>query len=70
MFGLCFASTFVIAAVKRRLAVIDVPDRPDVHVRLAAIKFFLRHVIRRISLTELLPSRAWPLPRNLPLNPG
>jgi hypothetical protein len=22
---------------------IDVPDRPDVYVRLAAIKFFLRH---------------------------
>jgi len=23
--------------------VIDVPDRPDVYVRLAAIEFFLRH---------------------------
>jgi hypothetical protein len=28
---------------QRRLAVIDVPDRPDVHVRLAAIKFFFCH---------------------------
>ena len=25
------------------LAVIDVPDRPDIHVRLAAIEFFLCH---------------------------
>ena len=31
---------------QRRLAVIDVPDRPDVHVRLAAVKFFLRHGCR------------------------
>jgi len=23
--------------------VIDVPDRPDIHVRLSAIEFFLRH---------------------------
>ncbi len=29
---------------QRRLAVIDVSDRPHVYVRLAAIKFFLRHV--------------------------
>jgi hypothetical protein len=29
---------------QRRLAVIDVPDRPDVDVRLAAVKFFLRHM--------------------------
>ena len=28
---------------QRRLAVIDVPDRPDIHVRLAALEFFLRH---------------------------
>ena len=28
---------------QRRLAVIDVPDRPHVHVRLRTIKFFLRH---------------------------
>jgi hypothetical protein len=28
---------------QRRLAVIDVTDRAYVHVRLAAIKFFLRH---------------------------
>jgi hypothetical protein len=28
---------------QRRLAMIDVPDRPDVYVRLAAIKFFLTH---------------------------
>ncbi len=28
---------------QRRLAVIDVPDRPDVDVRLAAVKFFLCH---------------------------
>ena len=28
---------------QRRLAVIDVPDRPDVDVRLAAIEFFLCH---------------------------
>ena len=28
---------------QRRLAVIDVPDRADVHVRLAAIKFFFCH---------------------------
>ena len=27
-----------------RLAVIDVPDRPDVYVRLAAVKFFFRHI--------------------------
>jgi hypothetical protein len=24
--------------------VIDVPDRPDIHVRLAAVEFFLCHV--------------------------
>jgi hypothetical protein len=28
---------------QRRLAMIDVTDRPNVYVRLAAIKFFLRH---------------------------
>jgi hypothetical protein len=28
---------------QRRLAVIDVPDRPYVAMRLASIKFFLRH---------------------------
>ena len=28
---------------QRRLAVIDVPDRPHVHMRLRTIKFFLRH---------------------------
>ena len=27
-----------------RLAVIDVPDRPDIYVRLAAVKFFLCHL--------------------------
>src|SRR6202044_2981443 len=31
---------------QRGLAVIDVPDRPDVHMRLAAVKFFLRHGCR------------------------
>src|SRR5213596_3730959 len=30
---------------QRRLAVIDVPDRPDVHVRLAALEFLLRHFL-------------------------
>src|SRR6185503_17552251 len=29
---------------QRRLAVIHVPDRPDVHVRLGSVKFFLRHL--------------------------
>ena len=28
---------------QRRLAVIDMPDRPDIDVRLAAVKFFFRH---------------------------
>jgi hypothetical protein len=28
---------------QRRLAMIDMPNRPDVYVRLAAIKFFLAH---------------------------
>ncbi len=32
------------------LAVIDVPDRPHVHVRLTAIKFFLRHVCVRLLI--------------------
>ena len=30
---------------QRRLAVIDVSDRPHVHVRLRTIKFFLRHIV-------------------------
>ena len=30
---------------QRRLAVIDVSDRPDVYVRLAAVKFLFRHVV-------------------------
>ena len=30
---------------QRRLAVIDVPDRPHIHVRLRAIKFLLRHTL-------------------------
>jgi hypothetical protein len=29
--------------------VIDVPDRPDVAMRLAAIEFFLRHVSLSLS---------------------
>jgi hypothetical protein len=33
------------------LAVIDVPDRPDIHVRLVALEFFLRH-----NLSEPLSS--------------
>src|SRR6185312_15488471 len=33
-----------------RLAVIDVPDRADVYVRLTAIKFFLRHDVLRLCL--------------------
>ena len=28
---------------QRRLAVIDVPDRPNIHVRLISFEFFLRH---------------------------
>ena len=37
---------------QRGLAVIDVPDRPHVHVRLGAIKFFLGHafLFRSVSL--------------------
>src|SRR5262249_60581941 len=31
-------------------AVIDVTDRPDIDVRLAAIEFFLCHTLRTISL--------------------
>ena len=31
---------------QRGLAVIDVSDRPDVHVRFAAVKFFLSHISR------------------------
>ena len=29
---------------QRRLAVIDMPDRPNVYVRLAAVKFLFRHI--------------------------
>ena len=36
-------SVFVIAAVKRRLAVVDVPDRAHVHMRLRPLKFLLPH---------------------------
>ena len=32
-----------------RLAVIDVTDRPDIHVRLAALELFLRHRLSRSS---------------------
>src|SRR2546429_2744945 len=32
------------------LAMIDVPDRPDVHVRLAALEFLLGHVLRLLRL--------------------
>ena len=39
----CSASVLVIAAVKRRLAVVDVPDRPHVHVRLRPLKLLLAH---------------------------
>ena len=38
---------------QRRLAVIDVPDRPHVHVRLRTIKLFLRHKNPK-SLSSLL----------------
>jgi hypothetical protein len=34
---------------QRRLAMIDVPDRPYVYVRLAAIKFFLAHDSLRVA---------------------
>ena len=38
---------------QRRLPVIHVPDRPDVHVRLGTVKFFLRHLfyprVRRLQ---------------------
>ncbi len=34
---------------QRRLAVIHVPNRPDVHVRLASVKFFLRHACLLLS---------------------
>jgi hypothetical protein len=27
--------------------VIDMPDRPDVYVRLAAVKFLFRHFVRK-----------------------
>src|SRR5271166_5412777 len=41
---------------QRGLAMIDVPDRPYVHVRLAAVKFFFRHVYPRS------PYEAYPFP--------
>ena len=34
------------------LAVIDVPDRPDIHVRLAAVEFFLCHKKKPLSLSR------------------
>ena len=34
---------------QRGLAVIDVPDRPDIHVRLAAFELFLRHASEPFS---------------------
>ena len=30
---------------QRRLPMVYVPDRPDVHVRLATVKFLLRHMV-------------------------
>jgi hypothetical protein len=44
IFGLCFDQHLGDRRRQRRLAVIDVPDRPDVHVRLAAVKFLFRHL--------------------------
>ncbi len=38
---------------QRRLAMIDVPDRPDVHVRLAALEFLLRHFVLCSSVKVL-----------------
>jgi hypothetical protein len=37
------ARTVVIAACQARLAVVDVTDRPDVHVRLLTQEFLLTH---------------------------
>ena len=47
---------------QRRLAVIDMPDRPHVYVRLAAIKFLLRHFSLRlpIRLIRFVPSSIHP----------
>ena len=39
------ASVLVMAAVRRRLAVVDVPDRPHVHMRLRPLKLLLPHVL-------------------------
>jgi hypothetical protein len=41
---------------QRRLAVIDVSDGPDVHVRFAAIKFFFCHGPSLLSALSFLPS--------------
>jgi hypothetical protein len=41
-----------------RLAVIDMPDRPDIDVRLAAVKFLFCH--RELYLEKRLSQRASP----------
>jgi hypothetical protein len=35
--------------------VIDVPDRPDIHVRLTALEFFLRHRLSCSSAAAIKP---------------
>ena len=52
---------------QRRLAMIDVPDRPNVYVRLAAIKFLFRHnllsaLVVPVKFVELLTQRQHPPP--------
>jgi hypothetical protein len=58
-------STLVIAAVKRRLAVVDVTDGADVHVRLGPLELCLRHLWSSsgLSLVERrrLSGRTWRL---------
>ena len=45
---------------QRRLAVVDVSDRPDVDVRLAAVKFLFRHSQTLLALSGFKQEQALP----------
>ena len=53
---------------QRRLAVIDVPDRPDIQVRLIALKLFLRHSLFNSSVKFVVHEpKSAPLTLSTPL---
>ena len=49
------------------LAVVDVPDGADVHVRFAAIEFFFGHVVTILVVVDSTVAACWSCLRSLPL---